>query len=76
MKIEKIIKETVKDLGGVLLQICAITMICYQIKNDALLNMLKSICILNLLLGLYTLYINNKKYKKRNKINKMKENIY
>ena len=63
MKIEKIIKETVKDLGGVLLQICAITIICYQIKNNALLNMLKVIWILAFLLGLFSVYVNYKKYK-------------
>ena len=57
MKIEKIIKETLKDLGGVLLQICAITMICYQIKNDALLNMIKVIWILGFLLGLVEGYV-------------------
>ena len=72
MKIEKIIKETVKDLGGVLLQICAITMICYQSKNDALLNMIKVMWILAFLLGLFSVYVNYKKYKVINKISKMK----
>ena len=68
----KIIKETLKDLGGVLLQICAITMICYQSKNDALLNMIKFMWILAFLLSLFTVYVNYKKYKVINKISKMK----
>ena len=72
MKIEKIIKETLKDLGGVLLQICAITMICYQSKNDALLNMIKVMWILAFLLSLFSVYVNYKKYKVINKISKMK----
>ena len=54
----KIIKETVKDLGGVLLQICAITTICYQSKNNALLNMIKFMWILAFLLGLFSVYVN------------------
>lgn len=59
----KFIKETVKDLGGVLLQTCATTIIYYQSKNDALLNIIKVMWILAFLLGLFSVYVNYKKYK-------------